>query len=152
MSEKNHSLIGFRYVRVITEQFAVLEEDVMINEKFGLQTQLRFGINSSNKILAIYSRFRFDTKDKPFLVLETSSQFKVEDENWEELVSKNRKKITFPKSFIVHLSMLSVGTARGILHARTENTIYNHLVLPTVNIDSIVEGNITLELRQEEVV
>ena len=41
-------------------------------------------------------------------------------------------------NFIRHLSAISIGTARGILHAKTENTAYNKYFLPTININELV--------------
>ncbi len=152
MSNRQSSFIGFTFFKIITEQFAILEEAVNMNEQLGLSTQLRFGINKTNKVLAIYCRFRFSTKENPFLILETSSQFKIEDESWKRLVGKNEKNIEFPRNFVVHLSMLSVGAARGILHAKTENTIFNHIVLPTINVDQLIRSDILLDLREEAII
>lgn len=148
MSNNKNNLLGFAFAKITTEQFAILAEDVDINESFELQTQLRFGINVSDKVLAIYPKFRFEYKEKPFLILESSSQFKIKDETWESLTDKENATIVFPRNFIIHLILLSIGTARGILHAKTENSVFSPLVLPTINADKIIDGDVVLGLER----
>jgi hypothetical protein len=35
--------------------------------------------------------------------------------------------------------MLTIGTSRGILHAKTEGTEFNKFILPTINVNQLVE-------------
>jgi hypothetical protein len=55
--------------------------------------------------------------------------------------------LTIPKGFLAHLAMISVGTARGILHCKTENTIFNNFVLPLVNVASMIPEDEQFELQ-----
>jgi len=45
--------------------------------------------------------------------------------------------------------MLSVGTARGILHAKTENTPYNEFIIPLINVTEAVKADIELSDNRE---
>jgi hypothetical protein len=40
--------------------------------------------------------------------------------------------------------MLCVGTLRGVLHAKTENSVYNKFYLPTINVNDLVKTDIVL--------
>ncbi len=53
-----------------------------------------------------------------------------------------KKEFLLPKKLMVHLTVLTIGATRGILHAKTEGTIYNEFVLPTVNVDALINGDL----------
>lgn len=44
------------------------------------------------------------------------------------------KTLILPKDFLRYLATISVGTARGIQHAKTQGTILNSLVIPPINL------------------
>lgn len=46
-----------------------------------------------------------------------------------------------------HFAVLTVGSARGILHAKTEGTIYNQYLLPTIDIKEMIQEDIILHLE-----
>lgn len=50
------------------------------------------------------------------------------------MTDKATGSIMVPKSLLTHFAVLTVGTTRGILHAKTENTRLNHFSLPPVNV------------------
>ncbi len=43
--------------------------------------------------------------------------------------------------------MLCVGTARGILHAKTEGTAFNDFILPAINVEELVEEDTHVRLE-----
>ncbi|MPN63841.1 hypothetical protein SDC9_211608 [bioreactor metagenome] len=53
-----------------------------------------------------------------------------------------------PKNFMQHLAVITIGTARGILHAKTENTPFNQYVLPTINVSEMIKDDVTFEFRE----
>ena len=44
-----------------------------------------------------------------------------------------------PKGFLSHLAVLTIGTTRGILHAKTEGNCFNKYVLPAINVTEIIK-------------
>lgn len=136
----NNDPIGFFLVNLSTDQFALLKEDVNIKDRFDIQTQVRFGVSNDDKLLAVLVKFRFEQNRKPFIILEVSSKFKVRDEDWASLTDEKGENIAFPRNFILHLTVLTVGAARGILHAKTENSIYHSILLPTINVNELIDS------------
>lgn len=149
MSMKLDKTVGFAFTKIVTRQFAILEEGLNPNTGFGLQTEFKFGVSQPDKMVAVESRFLFDVAEKVFLVLETSSQFNILPEDWDALLDVDNQQIAFPKNFITHLAMLSVGTARGVLHAKVEGTEYSNIVLPTVNLNRAITKDIAFNLDGE---
>ena len=143
MAEKNVN-INFSLLKIKTDQFAIFEENYIENEIVNLNTNLTFGLNSEDKVFLVTPKYTFEIKKVPFMTIQISCFFKIEDITWNSFIKGNE--ITFPKGFIAHLSMISVGTSRGILHTKTEETIFNKYILPTINVAKMIPEDITFDI------
>ena len=130
--------IGFSLNKINTLQFAIIEsafDDK--NEKYGIETNLGFGVDTENASVMSSVKFQFEQDNNPFLIIEASCEFNVADEFWTKFNGKDS--VTLPKGFMAHLAMLTVGTTRGILHAKTKDTPFNKFILPTINVSEMIE-------------
>ena len=135
--------------KIITEQFAIIEEARKEDKEAKLNTQIQFAINAEQKLLSTKVAFKFEHSRMPFLVVEASCHFQVTDEAWENFRQENAEVYKVPVGFLCHLAMLTVGTTRGILHAKTEGTCFNKYVLPVINVTEIIKGDASFSLDQE---
>lgn len=133
---------SFSLQKITTEKFLISEKDEVLTEDIKLETKLKFGTNKDNQILAIFPNFSFNDVNGSFLEIEIGCYFQITEETWKAFNDDNS--ILFPKNFVRHLSAISIGTARGILHAKTENTAYNNYFLPTINIDEFISDNVKM--------
>ena len=140
---ENNFNIGFSLFQIVTEQFALFEENYSEKNKINLGTDLTFGLNKENKVFIVTAKFTFEMKKKPFMTIQVSCFFEINDKNWIEFIESD--KITFPKPFVSHMAMLTVGTTRGILHNKTENTIFNNYILPTTNVAEIIADDVRFD-------
>lgn len=137
--------ISFRLRNIVTEQFATFEID-NIPETHDLKSELQFAINPEIKVVACKINFQFLHNSVPLVTLKVVCNFDVEPKSWDkDLVSKN--KIILPKHFLDHICAVTVSTARGVLHAKTENTPFNRLMIPTFNVSKLVEKDIVFEIK-----
>ncbi len=136
--------IGFSLFEIKTDQFALFEENYSNKGTINLGTDLTFGLNKENKVFSVTAKFTFVMKKKPFMSIQVTCFFLINDENWNDFIKKN--KITFPKPFVSHMAMLTVGTSRGILHTKTENTIFNSYILPTTNVSEIISDDVWFDI------
>ena len=136
--EKKINSVGFSLKKVTTEQFAIIEEGFDEKGKIRLNTSMRFAADEKQKYIAVYTSFTFDSDNNPFLLVEASCHFSIQDNAWAGMYNKDLNTLTIPKGFLCHLAMLTVGTSRGILHAKTEGTCFNKYVLPTINVTQII--------------
>lgn len=136
--------IGFSLFEIKTDQFALFEENYSNKGTINLGTDLTFGLNKENKVFSVTSKFTFEVKKKPFMSIQVTCFFLINDENWKDLIKEN--KIIFPKPFVSHMAMLTVGTSRGILHTKTENTIFNSYILPTTNVAEIISDDVWFDV------
>jgi hypothetical protein len=137
-------IINFDLVKISTEQFAVFKENFHSEGKIKLNTSLTFGLNTEEKIFVVTPNYIFECDDKPMIIIQVNCFFKIEEQAWTSFVKG--KKISFPKKFVAHMTMITVGTSRGILHTKTENTIFNEFVLPTLNVAAMIEKNVDFDI------
>jgi hypothetical protein len=46
------------------------------------------------------------------------------------------------------MGMITVGTCRGILHAKTENTKFNQFLIPTINVAELIKEDSVFEFNK----
>jgi hypothetical protein len=138
--DSNSKTVGFKLLKVTTEQFATIEECFNDKEKVKLGANLRFAANDKSRTIGIFSELRFNCQQKVFLVIEAGCHFQIQSPSWETMIKDNN--LTVPKGFMQHLAVITIGTARGILHAKTEGTPFNRFVLPTINITELVKQDV----------
>lgn len=132
----NNAIINFNLLKIKTDQFAVFEENFNKSEIVNLNTNLSFGLNSDDKVFLVTPKYTFEIQGKPFMTVQISCFFKIEDSTWNSF--KKKKQIVFPKDFVAHMAMITVGTSRGILHTKTEGTVFNEFILPPLNVSEMI--------------
>lgn len=140
--------IGFKLTGLKTEQFATFEENYSEKGKTGLQTGIEFKFNKEEKVIGVLVTFMFAQKKKVFLKITVSCHFTIENESFKSFCKES--KIIFPKGFIIHLTMITISSARGVLHAKTEGTVFNKFLLPTLDVTEIVKKDVEFSLTNEE--
>jgi len=138
---ENKDNIGFSLRKLTTQQFAIIEDVFKDGENVEMKTNVNFGIDTTKKMIAVFFNVSFLQNKVPFLLLETASHFHVKEESWAAFENEEKTELIVSKGFISHLVMLSIGTTRGVLHSKTENTIYNKFLLPTINVNDLIKGD-----------
>ena len=129
----------FNLKKIETKQFAIIDTAYdSSDDKVALEMGLNFGLNAEDLAIISIIKFQFKQKNSPFLLIEASCEFDIEVEKWNSFLQKNKKSILFPQSVMTHLAAITVGTIRGILHSKTENTEFNQFLLPTINLQEVI--------------
>lgn len=125
--------IAFYMSQIKIEQFAVLideiPEDLRVNVSFSVQ------VSDDYKSVRMLTQIRYTQEETVHLMLDLACIFSMAEESIKNL-TKN-KKIVLPRGFLVHMAIHTIGTARGVLHCKTEGKKMNFLVLPPINVDSM---------------
>lgn len=144
MENKDQITFGLR--QITTEQFAIIGsafDETKTN--FELGTGLRFGFNTDKRIITPLLAINFSQDKGPFLLLEIGCHFEIIEEHWVKLYNSETKELKLPKELARHLVMLTVGTLRGVLHAKTENTPFNKYFIPTINVNDLVKEDLLIK-------
>lgn len=143
MKEKT---IGFLLEGIKTEQFAIFKENYTLNEEIELKTEFEFKLDQNNKKIGVFVNFEFLQNAKTFIKIVTSCHFKINDDSWKNFIDKKDNQFIISKGFITHLAMISVGTTRGILYAKTEGTDFAKFIIPTINLSELILEDAVFDL------
>jgi len=136
--------VGFQLVKISTEQFAILPEcydDKNPEVKFGIG--LNFSLQKESRIISLAVKVLFEQNEAPFIVLAVANHFAIEQSAWDSFCKKDGN-FVINKGFSTHLLVLTIGTLRGVLHCKTENTDFNKFVLPTINATELIREDVVL--------
>lgn len=143
---ENKNQISFILRKITTDQFAIIESAFdKSNDNIELTNGVRFAFNIDKRIISVLLSVTFSQDKVPFLLLEIGCHFEIIKEHWEKLYNIETSEIKLPIGLARHLVMLSIGTLRGVLHAKTENTAFNVFFLPTINVNDLVKEDIFIK-------
>lgn len=145
--KKDNTQVGFALQGIKTEQFAIFEENYAPKKETGLGTELQFKLDQKNKQIGVFLGFEFMQGKKVFLKIVVSCHFKIEESSWTSFVQENS--LTVPKGFLAHLAMITTGTTRGVLFAKTEATSFSKFIVPTLNVAEMIKEDASFEIANE---
>ena len=140
MAEKS---VKFALTGITTDQFATISEPE--GGEFGLNMSVAIKSDYNNRGIGLNLSFKFEENEVVFMLIETTTHFVIDESYWNEASGGGLTKVVLPKDFVQHLVTLAIGTTRGVLHSKTENTSFNRFVIPLINVtelggeDAIIE-------------
>lgn len=143
MSKIDNS-VGFVLNGIKTEQFAIVEENYAPKKSTNLGTAIQFKLDQTKKQIAVFLTHEFVQGKNIFLKIQVSCHFKIEENSWNSFTKKN--KIVVPKGFLAHLAMITTGTSRGVLFAKTESTPFSKYIIPTQNVAEMINEDAVFEI------
>lgn len=138
--------IPYRIERIETNQFAIFPEAYVNGDDVSIDINMSFGINDDLSPLKNVMSVRYLQNDKLLLVLEITCFFSI-SEDGREAIRKNGK---IPVEFLRYMGTFSTGIARGIIHAKTEGTVLNPIILPPVNLNEEIDKGIDLKQKKSK--
>ena len=140
--------VGFLLQGIKTEQFAIFDDNYTPKKDIGLNTNLQFKVDSQNKQMGVFLGFEYIQGKKIFLKIIVSCHFKIEENDWNRFLQEDN--LIVPKGFQAHLAMITIGTTRGVLFAKTESTPFSKYIIPTINVAEMIENDATFKINSEE--
>lgn len=129
--------------RIRVDQFAILTDSIP-PEDLSLGFAISFGVAPSIHEVCTTVRFDISHAESPLLILELSCFFEIREEDWNKFKQDN--KVIIPKELLAHFGVHTIGTARGILHCKTEGTQLNAFILPPINVSERITEDIIIEI------
>lgn len=147
MKRKTENTIGFIIHKIETKQFAILSEELDESE-LTITSGVAFGIDEDNRIIRAMFKYEFISKDKVILILEVYVDFQIEEKCFGKQI-KIKDSLVIPKDFATHLAMIAVGTARGILHEKTNGTKLNEFLMPPIDLTASIDEDIAFKFEND---
>lgn len=138
-----YNKLGFAFTGIRTVSFAIIEAAYKKSGETNLLTGLAYGVDVDDFAITCNARFAFEKKkDQPFLILEIQTIFQIEENDFLTKIKQDDKTYLVTKNLAVHFAVLTIGSARGILHAKTEGTSFNEYLLPTIDVNDMLQEDI----------
>lgn len=147
LTDNSPQTIGFALFKITTEQFAILENNFVEKAEIKIELNIRFAADRNRKMIGAFTAFSYEINKQPFLILEAGCHFNIEPSAWDKMYDETKSQIIVPKGFLHHMAMLTVGTSRGILHTKTENTKFNLYHLPTINVADLIKQDKVIKFK-----
>lgn len=138
-----YNKLGFAFTGLRTVSFAIIDKAYKKSGETNLITGLGFGLDIDDHVVTCNTRFSFEKKkDQPFLILEVQGLFEIEKNDFLNKMKQDDKTYLVAKGLAVHFAVLTIGSARGILHAKTEGTPFNEYLLPTIDVKNMLQEDV----------
>jgi len=145
---KKQNAVQFQFVDIKTEDYATFKDNFLPKVKsFDLSIDLDVKIKSTQFLVGIFPKFTFSQQHLPVLQLLCSCHFKLEKDYWNAQIKGD--KLTLSKDLISHLLVLTIGTARGIIHEKKPNWL-DTFILPTLDVSDMIHEDMVFNLSTQK--
>ena len=128
------------------DQFAILCEDC--KDEVGMNVSLNFKYGDEGKKVAGVVAFDFTSESEKVMVLKMTCEFEIQVDDWKTL--RYDKEVVIPKDLLEFFAVHTIGTARGVLFCKTENTQFNYIVIPPINVSEMGISDLTVKLESKD--
>lgn len=138
-------MVRFRMFKISVVQFAILSREVAEGYNVGTSAVIKHTVDGGS--VAVDMTFSFENGKEKAMVLEVLCEFGIHPEDLQTMTSDN--KVVIPKSALDLFLAQTVGTARGILHCKTEGTPFNGIIIPPMNVTNLFSSDLIINLPEE---
>lgn len=137
------NMIRFKMFRISTGQFAILSSEAPQGE-LEISTSMDLRHANDGSAVMVQALFTFSEKDKKVMILETACEFSIHPEDLQNITEEGN--VVIPKGTIDYFIAQTVGTARGVLHCKTEGTPFNGIIIPPMNVTGMFKEDMIISL------
>jgi hypothetical protein len=141
--------LQFSIKSISIDEFATIRNCYKEQEEIGIDTGYGYGVNPEEHAVFVNFSLMFKCNESPFIILKISCGFGIEPADFSSLLNSEKRKLKVPKGFLTHLTVLTIGTARGILHAKLEKSAFEQFILPTLNVADMIKEDMEFDLGTE---
>ena len=139
-------MVRFRMFRISTGQFAILSTDAPQGD-VDINTNMELKHTNDGSAIQVHATFSFNEKEKQVMVLDTTCEFAIHPDDLRSITKEGQ--VVIPKELIDYFIAQTVGTARGILHCKTEGTPFNGIIIPPMNVTGMFKDDMVKVLPRE---
>ena len=105
-----------------------------------VQTSFTFGYSEGLDSIRCISNFEYIQDEDILMISEIQCTFDISPKGSAEL--KELRKV--PVDFLRYMATIATGTARGIIHAKSEGTILSAIILPPINLIEAIKNDLPI--------
>lgn len=132
--------IPYRISGIKTTQFALFPEKFINGREITVQTSFTFGYSEGLDSIRCISNFEYIQDEDILMISEIQCTFDISPEGSAELIELRK----VPVDFLRYMATIATGTARGIIHAKSEGTILSAIILPPINLIEAIKDDLPI--------
>jgi len=134
--------IPYRINKIKTSQFAIFPDKFVNGEDVCLGANFKFAVNKDLTSILCSTNITYSQHETLLLTTEIQCFFGISPEGVETLKQESRISV----DFLRYMATIVTGTARGIIHAKTENTVLSSQVLQPINLVELIKNDFIIKL------
>ena len=123
---------GLRSIR--TDEFATIKPVPNETAKVKLGNSFNFSVSADSHQILVSARINFEADAQPFIILQVTCVFGIKPDDFAKFSTEKENELKVPKEFLAHLASITIGTARGVLHTKLENSEYKKFMVPIMDV------------------
>ncbi len=132
--------IPYNISHIETVQFAIFPDNFINGQEVLINTNCGYNVRSDlNQVRNVIS-VNYTQNEKLLMVVQLACYYDIAPEGVEAIKAEGK----IPIDFLRYMGSISVGTIRGVIHAKTEGTVLNPVVMPPVNLEEMVKNDLML--------
>jgi hypothetical protein len=77
-----------------------------------------------------------------FVDLLVACSFYIDEDAWQWMLIPDDRGVVVPREFAQRLAMITIGTARGVLHSKISETPLSEVILPLIDVAPLVSEDV----------
>lgn len=126
--------------RIETIQFALFPDNFQNGQEVSVNTNCGYIVRSDIQQVRNVINVNYMQDDKFLMIAELACYYDIAPEGVEAIRAEGK----IPVDFLRYMGSISVGTIRGLIHAKTEGTVLSPVVLPPVNLEEAIQNDMEL--------
>ena len=135
-------MIPFRIRQIKTQQFAMFPDLLVNGKEVTVDSEFSFGVNKEIKNILCVTKLSYRQDENLLLTTEVHCIFDIREDGVIQLKEQGRVVV----DFLRYLATIAIGTVRGIIHTKTENTVLNSVVVPPINLVEAIKEDFVFKL------
>lgn len=135
--------IPYKISKIETSQFAIFPDNFVLNSNVAIESTSSFNVRDDLSQVRNTFSIKFLQNDKLVLTMEIKCYFDIKPEAFDLI----KKEGVIPVNFLRYMSTITVGTARGVISAKTEGSVLNSIVLPPINLVDLIKEDMVLSKK-----
>ena len=139
-------MVRFKMFKISVVQFAILNNEVADGYKIQTNAEIKHTMDGS--AIAVGMTFSFENEGRKDMVLQVMCEFQIHPDDLKGMTSGDT--VTIPKETVDFFIAQTVGTARGVLHCKTEGTPFNGVILPPMNVTGMINSDLIIKTIEQQ--
>ncbi|MBK9250156.1 MAG: hypothetical protein IPM69_19115 [Ignavibacteria bacterium] len=143
---ENEFRIGFTLQSIKNEQFALFNENYVYTDEgiFSVGVEVKI---SEDKRIGVFLQSQYLQGDRVVIKIVVSCHFIINDESWISFLDIEESNIVIPQDVLAYLVLVTAGTTRGILFAKTEGTVFSTVIFPAIDGSELIKEDAKIPLK-----